>query len=50
VSALRGDRVPLAGVPAAMGWPHDAARARRVLAGLVADGLVALDGDDVRLS
>jgi A/G-specific adenine glycosylase len=50
VSALRGGPVPLAGVPGAMGWPHDAERARRVLAGLVADGLVAVDGDDVRLN
>jgi hypothetical protein len=42
--------VALAGVSAAMGWPHNAERSRRVLAGLVFDGLVVVDGDDVRLS
>jgi A/G-specific adenine glycosylase len=40
VEALRAADVAAADVPAAMGWPHDAARAARVAATLVADGLI----------
>jgi len=39
VAALRAGRVPAAQVAAVCGWPHDAARARRVADALVAEGL-----------
>jgi A/G-specific adenine glycosylase len=42
VAALRRAPVLVSEVPAAMGWPDDADRAARVLAGLVADGLVVV--------
>jgi A/G-specific adenine glycosylase len=45
VTALRGAPVAAADLAAAMGWPGDAARAERVAAGLVADGLVTVDAD-----
>ena len=45
VDALRRGPIALDGVPAAAGWPDDPARAHRVAATLVADGLaVELDG------
>ena len=45
VAALRRGPVELASVGAAAGWPWDDERARRVAAGLVADGLaVEVDG------
>lgn len=45
VDALRRRPVPDADLAVAMGWPDDAARARRVAATLVADGLaVCTDG------
>jgi A/G-specific adenine glycosylase len=43
VAALRDGPVADAGLPAAMGWPDDPVRARRVAATLVADGLAAPD-------
>src|SRR5262249_44475605 len=39
VEALRRGPLSLEGVAPAAGWPHDPARAARVVAGLVADGL-----------
>ena len=45
VDALRRGPVTLDGVPAAAGWPDDPARAQRVAAAVVADGLaVEVDG------
>jgi A/G-specific adenine glycosylase len=49
VEALRGSALPADGAAAAMGWPDDDARARRVVAGLVAEGMVALDEGVLRL-
>jgi A/G-specific adenine glycosylase len=45
VDALRTGPVAVDQVPLAMGWPDDPDRARRVAAGLVADGLAAVDAD-----
>ena len=42
VDALRLGPVPLGGLAAAAGWPDDPERARRVAAGLVADGLAVV--------
>jgi A/G-specific adenine glycosylase len=39
VAALRGGAVADDALPAVMGWPDDPARAERVAAGVVADGL-----------
>jgi A/G-specific adenine glycosylase len=50
VTALRRGPVRHHDVAAVMGWPDDAERAARVVAGLVADGLVTVDPPDVRLS
>jgi A/G-specific adenine glycosylase len=50
VAALRRAPVPIDGLAAAMGWPADADRAHRGLAGLVADGLVIVQGDEVHLA
>jgi A/G-specific adenine glycosylase len=50
VKALRGGPLAAADVAGAMGWPDDPQRAARVLDGLVADGLVTVDGAVVRLS
>lgn len=47
VEQLRRRAVPDDELAAAMGWPEDPVRARRVAAGLVADGL-AVRGDDGR--
>jgi A/G-specific adenine glycosylase len=45
VDALRAAEVDAADLPSVMGWPEDTARATRVAARLVADGLVvAADG------
>ena len=49
VDALRRGPVGVAELPRVMGWPDDAARARRVAATVVADGLAAQDGATVRL-
>jgi len=49
IDALRAGPVPSAGLAVAMGWPDDAARAERVAASVVADGLAVLDGDRYRL-
>jgi A/G-specific adenine glycosylase len=49
VDALRTGPVAVADLPAAMGWPDDRPRAERVVAGLVADGVVVLDGRACRL-
>ena len=49
VDALRAGPVPLDRLPSAMGWPDDPARARRVAATVVADGLAVVDGDRYRL-
>jgi A/G-specific adenine glycosylase len=49
VDALRRDPVPVDELPAVMGWPADETRARRVAAGVVADGLAAQDGTTLRL-
>jgi A/G-specific adenine glycosylase len=45
VDALRAGPVPAAALPAATGWPDDPARATRVAATLVADGLAAWSPD-----
>lgn len=50
VNAMRRSPVPWAIVAAAAGWPADEARARRIAASLVADGLAADDGACLRLS
>ena len=50
VDALRRSPVPWDDVAAAAGWPDDGARARRVAASLVADGLAADDDSFLRLS
>ena len=50
VDALRRSPVPWATVAAAAGWPGDEARARRIAASLVTDGLAADDGACLRLS
>ncbi len=49
VEALRSAPVPAARVAHVMGWPDDAARAERVAATLVADGLVVRDRSRYRL-
>ncbi|HEY7073502.1 MAG TPA: hypothetical protein VH479_25475, partial [Acidimicrobiales bacterium] len=49
LEALCRAPVPVAGVAAAMGWPDDPARADRVAAGMVADGLARRDGHVLRL-
>jgi A/G-specific adenine glycosylase len=49
VEALCRDPVPVREAGAVMGWADDPARAERVLAGMVADGLVVPDGDVLRL-
>ncbi len=49
VDALRSGSVDLTDVGTAMGWEDDPGRARRVLQGLLDDGLVTIDGDTVRL-
>ncbi|MFP5322653.1 MAG: A/G-specific adenine glycosylase [Acidimicrobiia bacterium] len=49
VDALRSAPVPPDGLAAAMGWPDDPDRARRVAAGVVADGLAVVDGGVYRL-
>jgi A/G-specific adenine glycosylase len=49
VDALRAGPVDPAGLAAAMGWPDDPDRARRVAATLVSDGLAVRDGDRYRL-
>jgi len=46
VDALRQGPVPADDVPATAGWPDDPERARRVAAGLVADGLVVASVED----
>lgn len=43
VAALRAGPVPKGAVAAACGWPADGARAGRIAAGLVADGLAVAD-------
>jgi A/G-specific adenine glycosylase len=43
VDALRTGSVPSASLAKVMGWPHDKARAERVVATLLADGLVLLE-------
>jgi len=49
VGALRAGPVDADRLATAMGWPDDDVRARRVAAGLVADGLAVVDGDRYRL-
>jgi len=49
VDVLRRGPVPWEGVPAAAGWPRDEARARRVAASLVTDGLAIDDGTSLAL-
>jgi A/G-specific adenine glycosylase len=49
VDALRAGPVPLDALAAVMGWPDDAERARRVAAGVVADGLAVLEEHRLRL-
>lgn len=49
VAALRRAPVVAADLAAAAGWPDDAPRARRVAAGLVADGLAVEDAGGLRL-
>ena len=50
VDALRRSPVPWDEVAAAAGWPGDPARAGRIAASLVADGLATADGACLRLS
>ncbi|HEX5365603.1 MAG TPA: hypothetical protein VFW63_02920, partial [Acidimicrobiales bacterium] len=49
VAALRAGPVPVADVPVAAGWPADPARAARVAAAVVAEGLAVRDGPVLRL-
>jgi A/G-specific adenine glycosylase len=49
VDALRRGPVALDDVARVAGWPDDEERARRVTAGLVADGLVVADGERLHL-
>ncbi|HEX2119972.1 MAG TPA: A/G-specific adenine glycosylase [Acidimicrobiales bacterium] len=49
VDALRRGPVALTEVAVAAGWPDDAERARRVAAGLVADGLAVVVGEVLAL-
>ncbi|MEZ5408904.1 MAG: A/G-specific adenine glycosylase [Acidimicrobiales bacterium] len=49
VDALRRGPVAAADLPEIMGWPGDAARARRVAATVVADGLARCQGDTLTL-
>ena len=49
VDALRLAPVPVADLAGATGWPSEPERARRVAAGLVADGLAVITGDVLRL-
>jgi A/G-specific adenine glycosylase len=50
VEALCQGPVARADVAAAMGWPDDLARAERVAATVVADGLAVRDADGYRLT
>jgi A/G-specific adenine glycosylase len=50
VSAARRGPVPLDSLASAAGWPDDEARAHRVLADLLADGLVAVADGVLTLS
>ncbi len=50
VEALRSGPVAVADVAAAMGWPDDVARAERVAATVVADGLAVCDAEGYRLT
>ncbi len=49
VDALRTGRVPAASLAKVMGWPDETARAERVVATLLADGLVLLESGAYRL-
>jgi hypothetical protein len=49
LQALRHGPVPTAEWAEAAGWPHDAARAARAAASLVADGLAVVVGDELVL-
>jgi A/G-specific adenine glycosylase len=49
VDALRAGSVPAASIAKVMGWPDDTARAERVVATLLADGLVLFDDSLYRL-
>jgi A/G-specific adenine glycosylase len=49
VDALRAGPVPFGGLAATMGWPDDPARAERVAATVVADGLAVLTEDGYQL-
>ncbi len=49
VDALRRAPVAAADVPIATGWPDDPARAHRVAAGLVADGMAVIHAGELRL-
>jgi A/G-specific adenine glycosylase len=50
VRALRAGEVPAPALAETMGWPGDVARAERVAASVVADGLALHDGDTIRLA
>jgi A/G-specific adenine glycosylase len=49
IDALRKGAVTDDELASVMGWPDDAARATRVVATLIADGLVVADGGAYRL-
>jgi A/G-specific adenine glycosylase len=49
VAALRNGPIALDQAPSVAGWPGQAQRASRVVAGLVADGLAAVSADGFRL-
>jgi A/G-specific adenine glycosylase len=50
VRALRAGEVRASALAETMGWPDDVARAERVAASVVADGLAVHDGDTIRLA
>jgi A/G-specific adenine glycosylase len=49
VEALCRGPVAVADAATVMGWPDDPARADRVVVGMLAEGLAAIDGDTLRL-
>ena len=49
VDALRRAPVAAADIPIATGWPDDPARAHRVAASLVADGMAVVEAGELRL-
>jgi hypothetical protein len=50
VDSLRAGPVRRSALPEVMGWPGDTARAERVAAGIVADGIAVLNDDSYVLA